>query len=226
MIFKKALEYISNTTPTIVNLAANITASDNHFGDVWGPSPVGLCALQCDSLDVVRSKAIDLHCVNAYIWAHEDLCRTTDDTCVAKHKREIDKLNQQRNDLIEEMDSIVIEHFGLDAINADFILEKHAMFSSEGVGSLFDRFSVSTLKEHHAVKMSEIKDCTDSATKRLNIIRLQISFLSSKLHQLCDEISSGKTFIISFKQLKTYNNKMLNKHYNLVENQNETAKSS
>ena len=49
----------------------------------------------------------DLALTNIEIWHQEDIARTNIDKNVVMAKRNIDPLNQHRNDLMEEIDEII-----------------------------------------------------------------------------------------------------------------------
>ncbi|MEA2082271.1 MAG: DUF4254 domain-containing protein [Elusimicrobiota bacterium] len=50
----------------------------------------------------------ELAMVNTRLWHEEDKARVEDDAQVASAKHAVDKLNQKRNDLIEQIDEMAM----------------------------------------------------------------------------------------------------------------------
>jgi hypothetical protein len=165
-----------------------------------------------DALDsVINPIALELAYRNYLLWHEEDKARRidVDDSAIATVKRAIDKLNQQRNDLIEKLDehiltelSQVIPEPATDRIN------------SETPGSIVDRISIMSLKVYHMAEDSCRTDIDDAhrerSLHRLAVLKLQRYDLYTALGQLLDDYQAGIKRMKLYKQFKMYNDPSLN----------------
>lgn len=160
------------------------------------------------------------HEQNYRLWHQEDIARSPDvaDAELAGVKRKIDKLNQQRNDLIECLDDYLIKELETAGIEP----RPEARLNTETPGSVIDRLSVLALRIYH---MEEQADRTDAdrqhraeANAKLKILRQQRADLSQSLSELSEDIFSGRKRLKLYRQFKMYNDPNMNPYLYQAEN--------
>ncbi|EMK01811.1 MULTISPECIES: DUF4254 domain-containing protein [unclassified Leptospira] len=143
-------------------------------------------------------------------WHVEDEIRRPDlpDKDLVQFKRRIDALNQERTDLVEQID---------DQISAMFkSVEKkpNARMNSETPAWLIDRMSILELKIYHMKEQTERKDVSpehiQTCQNKLNVLLEQRADLSNCLDELLDDLAKGDKFYKVYRQMKMYNDKNLN----------------
>ena len=165
-----------------------------------------------DALDVAISPiALELAYRNYLLWHEEDKARRTDvdDSAIAVVKRAIDKLNQQRNDLIEKLDEAI-----LAALPPVIPEQAGERINSETPGSIVDRISIMSLKIYHMDEDSRRDDIDDDhrqrSLHRLAVLKLQRHDLYVALGELLADYVAGNKRMKLYKQFKMYNDPSLN----------------
>jgi len=159
----------------------------------------------------IHPTALELAWRNYCLWHEEDRARRTDvgDSMIAQVKRNIDRFNQQRNDLIEQLDEAI-----LCWLQSKAAIAADQPINSETPGSIVDRISILSLKVYH-MHEDTLRDDVDDlhrnrSEQRLAILREQRRDLEQALGLLLDEYVGGTRRMKLYRQFKMYNDPSLN----------------
>ena len=143
-------------------------------------------------------------------WAYEDIIRDPDIDPVEALalKRKIDASNQDRTDTVEMLDEYFLEKY------KDVKILENATINTESPAWALDRLSILELKIYHMnIEASRNDASNDHKTKcslKLKVLIQQREDLSQAINELLSEISEGKKYMKTYKQMKMYNDDELN----------------
>ena len=143
-------------------------------------------------------------------WHLEDIIRkpNIEPSEALKIKRRIDSSNQDRTDMVEELDDYFFKKYSSENPKQEAIL------NTETPAWAVDRLSILSLKIYHMKEEAErdtaSKDHRKKCSFKLSILMKQKSNLSMAIDQLFENISNGKVRIATYKQMKMYNDESLN----------------
>jgi cell division protein FtsB len=152
------------------------------------------------------------HEQNFRLWHQEDIARSPDvsDADMAGVKRAIDKLNQRRNDLIEQLDDGLLAELSAVGVPA----WSGAQLNTETPGSVIDRLSILALRLYHMEEQAARTDADQAhlakVRARLIVLREQRRDLSASLGELLSDIFAGRKRLKVYHQFKMYNDPTLN----------------
>lgn len=152
------------------------------------------------------------HEQNYRLWHQEDIARSPDvaDAELAQVKRNIDQLNQQRNDLIEQLDDYLIAELGTAGVRP----RPEAPLNTETPGSAIDRLSILALRIFHMQQQTGRADAGPEhlakAAARLEVLYEQQADLCQSLRELLEDVFSGRKRLKIYRQFKMYNDPTMN----------------
>lgn len=123
-------------------------------------------------------------------------------------KRRIDHSNQDRTDLVEQIDSYFRQLY------SDVNVLPNATINTESPAWAVDRLSILALKIYHMQEQVERKDASKEHIKKceskLSILLEQQKDLSTAIDQLLEDIKEGKKYMKVYRQMKMYNDPSTN----------------
>lgn len=143
-------------------------------------------------------------------WHLEDIIRDPhiDPLKALQIKRRIDRSNQDRTDLVEQIDSWFRQYF------SDVVPQPDARLNTESPAWAVDRLSILALKIYHMKEQVERKDATEEHRQKCNdklqVLLEQQKDLSLAIDQLLEDIKEGKKYMKVYRQMKMYNDPSTN----------------
>lgn len=143
-------------------------------------------------------------------WHFEDLIRDPhiDPTEALALKRRIDQSNQDRTDLVEQIDTFFRSRY------ADIVTFPSATINTESPAWALDRLCILQLKIYHMreqVERTEISaDQRQRCELKLGILQEQNRDLTTAIDQLLTDIAAGRKYMKVYRQMKMYNDPATN----------------
>lgn len=143
-------------------------------------------------------------------WHLEDIIRNPeiDPAEALKIKRRIDRSNQERTDMVEYIDSYLLDKYKEVVPSAD------ARLNTETPAWAVDRLSILALKIYHMARETERTDVDqthrDACRQKLDVLLMQQTDLSQAIEELIEDIEAGRKRMKTYKQMKMYNDPALN----------------
>ena len=143
-------------------------------------------------------------------WHLEDIIRDPHINPVEalQIKRRIDRSNQDRTDLVEQIDSYYRQQF------SDVTPAPDARLNTESPAWAVDRLSILALKIYHMQEQVGRTDASEEHIRKcqdkLRVLLEQQKDLSLAIDQLLEDIQQGRKYMKVYRQMKMYNDPSTN----------------
>ena len=152
----------------------------------------------------------DKNWVDAVQWHLEDIIRDPeiDPVAALALKRRIDRSNQVRTDMVEEIDTYFRNRFESVEVLPS------ATINTESPAWALDRLSILALKIFHMRAEVERPDADEAhrlqCAAKLAVLEEQRADLISAIDALLDDIAAGRKYMKVYRQMKMYNDPATN----------------
>ena len=187
------------------NRVFNMAINDYHVKDHID-TPITK-PFERDSID----NRLYLKCwIDTVQWHLEDIIRDPhiDPAEALQLKRRIDHSNQDRTDLVEQIDSYFRQKYSEVKVLPD------ARINTESPAWAVDRLSILALKIYHMREQSNRQDATEEhrekCNQKLNVLLEQQVDLGTAIDQLLEDIEAGRKYMKVYRQMKMYNDPSTN----------------
>lgn len=187
--------------------SADLIALHDRCTEAWHAAPGSDPPSESPWLAAVARQ----HRANFDLWHIEDEARDpgASDAQLASVKRRIDRTNQLRNDLAEELDRLLLAWLAERGLP-----NPAAPLNSESPGLIVDRLSILALKLYHTREEAQRPNApaghAERNRERLAILATQRADLATCLDALWQETLAGARAFKLYRQLKMYNDPSLN----------------
>ena len=143
-------------------------------------------------------------------WHFEDIIRDPhiDPVAALQLKRRIDQSNQDRTDLVEQIDSYFRHTYSQVKPLPD------ATINTESPAWAVDRLSILALKIYHMREQVQRTDASEEHRQKcqakLDVLLEQQKDLSTAIDQLLADIAAGRKYMKVYRQMKMYNDPSTN----------------
>lgn len=152
----------------------------------------------------------DKNWVDAVQWHLEDIIRDPeiDPREALGLKRRIDRSNQVRTDMVEDIDTWFRDQY------KDVVTLPEATINTESPAWALDRLSILALKIWHMREQAERTDASEEhlakSRAKLAVLLEQREDLTSAIDTLLEDIAAGRKYMKVYRQMKLYNDPATN----------------
>ena len=152
----------------------------------------------------------DKNWVDAVQWHLEDIIRDPeiDPREALELKRRIDRSNQVRTDMVEDIDTWFRDQY------KDVATLPEATINTESPAWALDRLSILALKIWHMREQAERTDASEehlaNSRAKLAVLLEQREDLTSAIDTLLEDIAAGRKYMKVYRQMKLYNDPATN----------------